>query len=148
MAVRWEAGVSSSLGSVTILVVEDDEFIRATTVDALSELGWTVLEAENALLALEVIEGESRVDLVFSDIQMPGKVDGVGLAAWMQEHRPHTPVILTSGLVRDIGAALPDVDLIAKPYTHAEVIAGIWRRLKPRREQAAPLQVGVGAVRG
>jgi DNA-binding NtrC family response regulator len=104
----------------TILIVEDETLIRIMLSDYLQECGFAVLEAANADEAVTLIERDvSGIDLIFSDVRMPGTMDGFGLAKWVRENRPSLPVILTSG---DIGKANLAQDLcanglfLAKPY--------------------------------
>ncbi|MFC5085869.1 response regulator [Microvirga arabica] len=85
----------------TILVVEDEVLVRLVIADYLRECGYKVYEAVNAGEALEVLQS-SRVpiDVVFSDVQMPGEIDGFGLARWVRANKPGVQVILTSGVER------------------------------------------------
>ena len=81
----------------TILVVDDEALIRMSISDFLQECGFNVLEASNAAEALEMIQSDQSVlDLVFSDVRMPGELDGFGLSKWIRENRPDLPVILLS----------------------------------------------------
>lgn len=104
----------------SILVVEDEPLIRHITVGYLEGNGFSVLEATNAREAIGMLETATvKIDLVFSDIQMPGGLDGCDLARWVRENRPDLPVILTSGRVPD--GALPDdlsqfAPIERKPY--------------------------------
>lgn len=103
-----------------ILVVEDDARIRLQIADYLTSNGYLVVEAASADEALLLLQGDdSAIDCVFSDVQMPGSQDGVGLARWILRHRPELPVLLTSGNFRvedlepELRAVLP---VLAKPY--------------------------------
>lgn len=100
-----------------VLVVEDDAFIRFDITEHLRSRGWTVVEAECAQTAIEILS-HATISLVFSDIQMPGSMDGIGLARWVKENRPEVPVILTSGGVRpgSVTDALCVEGPILKPY--------------------------------
>lgn len=89
-------GVPPSLGE-TVLVVEDEERIRRVAVARLSELGYRVFEAENGAVALAMIDGIENLDLVFSDVVMPGGVGGAELAEEVRRRRPEVRVLLTSG---------------------------------------------------
>src|ERR1700750_2279035 len=85
----------------TVLLVEDEALIRAVLSDMLKDKGFKVLEAANANEAIEIFEKTSfEIDLVFSDVRMPGSMDGFGLVRWIQGTRPTVPVIVASG---DIG---------------------------------------------
>jgi DNA-binding NtrC family response regulator len=87
----------------TVLIVEDEALIRVAIADVLQDKGFRVLEAANANEAVEIIEKTSiEIDLVFTDVRMPGEMDGFGLLRWIQGCRPDLPVIVASG---DIGKA-------------------------------------------
>lgn len=115
----------------TILVVEDDVLIRMDVSDYLRDCGWHVVEAGNAAEAVTVLESDTAVDLVFFDIQMPGAMDGFGLAGWVREHRPGLRIILTSGAVQrsDATASLCDEGPIGKPYDHHHLAERIRHHL-------------------
>jgi two-component system, response regulator PdtaR len=106
--------------TLTILVVEDDPRIRLQTADHLIGRGYMVLEADSGDEALEILERDSGViDCVFSDVQMPGRHDGVALARWILRHRPGVAVLLTSGNFRteDLEPELRNVlPVLPKPY--------------------------------
>lgn len=72
----------------TILIVEDEVLVRMTIADYLRECGFQVAEAGSADEALSILNSEMPVDLVFSDVQMPGTMNGFGLAHWIRQHRP------------------------------------------------------------
>jgi CheY-like chemotaxis protein len=114
--------------SLVILVVEDEMSVRLITADYLREIGYTVVEAANAHEALTVIGSQVPIDLVFTDINMPGAMDvpgamdGVSLANWLLTHRPKIPVILASGASRpSIRGNLKIRRFIAKPYSLMDV---------------------------
>ena len=97
-----------------VLVVEDEILIRIDIAEYLRENGFTVVEAANAAEAVEVFASSAKVDIVFSDVHMPGEMDGFELARWIGEHFDGVPVLLTSGAETSRGA-LPTA-FIAKPY--------------------------------
>jgi CheY-like chemotaxis protein len=108
----------------TVLVVEDELMVRMPIAEYLRDCGYNVLEAANASEAIATVDAEGPVSLVFSDIRMPGKMDGVGLAEWFQSHHPKVPVLLTSGynggrVVSDMLA--PRNRFIEKPYSQTQV---------------------------
>jgi len=108
----------------TILVVEDDVLVRNLAAAYLRESGFEVIEATSADEAIRVLQAEVRVDIVFSDIQMPGSMDGVGLAHWVRRERPWLKVILTSGAARtakEAGDLCEHGPILAKPYDNAEL---------------------------
>ncbi|MBN8900299.1 MAG: response regulator [Rhodospirillales bacterium] len=117
----------SSSGSATVLVVEDEIFVREPIAEYLRDCGYHVLEAGDAREAISLVEGATSVDVVFSDVRMPGDMDGFALAQWLRSHHPEVSVLLTSGYyaTRQLGAPAPDVKLIEKPYSQAHVLRRI-----------------------
>ena len=107
-------------GTETILVVEDDPNVRATAVDMLTQLGYQVLKAVDAQSALSVLESGVHVDLLFSDVVMPGPMRSVELARRAKEMLPALEVLFTSGYTENAivhgGRLDPGVALISKPY--------------------------------
>ena len=81
----------------TVLVVEDNSSLRTVVVRQLEAIGLRVLEAENAQTALDVLKNEPKVDLVFTDVVLPGNIDGYGLARTIKENFPNLKIIMTSG---------------------------------------------------
>ena len=115
----------------TVLVVEDEVLVRLSMADHLRECGYVVLEAASAEEAVTVLEAEIEVDVLFTDVQLPGDLDGFGLAQWTRGHRPRTRIILTSGLDRAAHAAsdlCSEVPYLRKPYD-PERLAREIRRL-------------------
>lgn len=115
----------------TILVVEDEILVRLTIADYLRECGYKVHEAVNAREALAMLQSPYvAIDIVFSDVQMPGDMDGFGLARWIRANKPGVQVILTSGVERsaDIAASLCEAGpLLMKPYPPQDVVDRIRR---------------------
>lgn len=107
----------------TLLLVEDDFSTRWTAAEFLRAAGYTVIEAVDVAEALTVLAPGRRIDLVFSDLYLPGDRGGDFLSAWLEKHRPHLPVLLTSGKAE--GAALvgssPLRRFVIKPYDLREV---------------------------
>jgi PAS domain S-box-containing protein len=93
---RGEAS-KSHRGKETLLVVEDDARVRRVSVRRLRELGYTVIEVESGPAALEVLDLEAPVDLLFTDVVMPGGMTGLELARVARERRPGLPILFTSG---------------------------------------------------
>ncbi len=120
---------SQESGGERVLVVEDDPAVLALACDLLSEMGYEVTTATDARQALEVLRGKRPVDLLFSDIVMPGGLNGVGLARQAQALRPDLPILLTSGFVGE-GSVLGanEYPLIDKPY-EATALASTIRSL-------------------
>src|SRR5262249_28340001 len=90
---------ASKLGSATVLLVEDNPDVADASTGLLEQLGYTVRWVADAETALEAIDGDDMdaIDVVFSDIVMPGKMDGVKLAQAIRARRPGLPVLLTTG---------------------------------------------------
>jgi CheY-like chemotaxis protein len=112
-------------GNETILVVEDDADLRETVVTALSQLGYHTLAAPNAEAALKILSGQERIDLLFTDVMMPGGVLGPTLAKRARELRPDIEVLFTTGYA-DTSAlsgtvGLSSADIIHKPYRNEEL---------------------------
>jgi PAS domain S-box-containing protein len=130
-------------GHERILLVEDDATVLGLTHDILAGLGYEVTTAASAAEALKVIQSGAPVDLLFSDIVMPGGVSGVGLARAAREARPDLRVLLTSGFVGQGPAmATDEFPLIDKPYDIGALAARLRKLLdapggRRRRDQAA-----------
>ena len=108
----------------TVLVVEDEVLIRMAVSDYLRECGFHVVEAGCADEAMEILKSDTTVDIVFSDVNMPGKMDGFGLVQWIRRERPQVKVILTSGVTRkakEAGSLCEDGPVLAKPYHHGDL---------------------------
>jgi CheY-like chemotaxis protein len=106
--------------SPMILVVEDDVLLRWMTADGLRESGFAVIEAANSAEAVLVMES-IQVDALFSDINIPGRMNGLALARWVRRHRSSTKIILTSGVEKPLGDAGQYASFLPKPYVDAEV---------------------------
>lgn len=113
-----------------ILVVEDELLIRLIVSEALREAGYDVIEAFNADEALEILRSSARVDLVISDVRMPGSLDGLGLLAHVRATFPRLPVILTSGHL-DPTQALSHgaTQFLSKPYGLDAVVTAVRNEL-------------------
>jgi CheY-like chemotaxis protein len=106
-----------------ILIVEDEVIIRSVVSEYLRDCAFTVIEAANAAEAVAVLSTQTDIDLVFSDITMPGAMDGLGLARWIHEKRAEIPILLTSGAAPMLNASGPFTDerFIRKPYLLEEI---------------------------
>jgi two-component system, response regulator PdtaR len=112
--------------TIRILVVEDETFIRMDVVDVLRAAGFEVLEAPDAGEAIQMLERNSDVRLVFTDIDMPGSMNGLKLAAAVRDRWPPVRIIATSGHVKIRAGDLPaDARFIAKPYQSVQIIDAI-----------------------
>ena len=112
-------------GSETILVVEDEARVRRFAVRCLKQLGYQALEAANSTVALEILAQGTLPALIFSDIVMPGGINGRELARLVAERYPACKVALTSGYSRDARGEVPDDDanlgVLGKPYSKEEL---------------------------
>jgi PAS domain S-box-containing protein len=108
-------------GTETILVAEDDDEVRATAVEMLADLGYRVYKARDAVSALSVIEKGHAIDLLFTDVVMPGELKSPELARKARERLPEIAVLFTSGYTENAivhgGRLDAGVDLLPKPYT-------------------------------
>ena len=107
-----------------MLVVEDDLSITRMIIEELQDHGFTVIAAQSADDAVHILNGGARVDIVFSDIQMPGRMTGIDLAHHVRKSAPTVPVILTSGRATAF-ADTPMVAFISKPYAAADVVRAL-----------------------
>jgi CheY-like chemotaxis protein len=117
MSIRETAAAQAR--APVILVVEDEPCLRLVAADYLEECGFAVLQAANADQAIALLGRHDSVAAVFSDIQMPGSVNGVGLARWIAEALPDVAVLLTTGQIQHANPR--EWPLLAKPYDLAEV---------------------------
>ncbi|MEG3178638.1 response regulator [Sphingomonas sp. RB3P16] len=107
-----------------LLVVEDEMFIRMLVADVLRDAGYEVIEAINGDEALDILRAGVLVDLVLSDVRMPGSTDGLALLAFVRQNLVELPVILTSGhLPPEIALAEGAVSFLAKPYQLLDALA-------------------------
>ncbi|KQZ92909.1 histidine kinase [Pseudomonas sp. Root562] len=108
-------------GHERVLVVEDNDAVRASSVELLREEGYEVLTAANADVAMQMLLEGVSVDLIFTDVVMPGLIKSSDLAAWAKVQNPPVAVLFTSGHTRDIISRnhqlSPDTHLLSKPYS-------------------------------
>ena len=117
-------------GEPLVLIVEDEALIRSCAADILEQHGYEVVEAATAADALEMLEARPEVRVLFTDINMPGKLDGMDLARLVHEHWPNIRLVITSGGREPTKAEIPDDGrFIAKPYRPKQVTDEIDRQL-------------------
>jgi CheY-like chemotaxis protein len=125
-------------GTETILVAEDDEGVRETVVEMLGELGYRVLKASDAASALAIVASGIPIDLLFTDVVMPGSLRSPDLARKARESLPDLAVLYTSGYTENAigqgGRLDPGVALLGKPYTR-EALAQKIRHVLANRQQ-------------
>ena len=121
----------------SILVCEDDDDVRAYSVEVLRELGYRVLEAHDGASAIRLLEREGRVDLLFTDVVLPGGMTGAVLADKARGIRPDLKVLFTTGYARNAivhhGRLDPGVELITKPFSYADLAARVRDLLDARQ---------------
>jgi DNA-binding NtrC family response regulator len=125
---RWARDGSMS-GKTAVLIVEDEVLIRMDIAYQLSDEGYEVFEAGNADQAIAILESEPSIRLLFTDIDMPGSMNGLKLAAAVRDRWPPVKIVVTSGhrIVKAIEIPHGGV-FMSKPYQH-EVISACFREL-------------------
>jgi PAS domain S-box-containing protein len=131
---RADEPVPEGTSDETILVCEDDDDVRAYTVEVLRELGYRVLEAHDGPSALRLLERqEGKVDLLFTDVVLPSGMTGAVLATEARALRPDLRVLFTTGYARNAivhhGRLDPGVELITKPFAYADLAARVREML-------------------
>jgi len=112
----------------TVLVVEDEPLIRMTVADDLQVAGFRVLEAGSADEALRVLETHSSIRAIFTDIDMPGDLDGLKLAWIVRDRWPPIEIVITSGNRKIALDDMPERSLVfPKPYAHQPLIDALTR---------------------
>jgi CheY-like chemotaxis protein len=111
-----------------VLLVEDDELVRQTVQPALQQAGFDVEVAHDATQALQRLEQNDDIDLVFSDIVMPGDISGIGLAEFVRRRYPRMRVLLATGY-SEHRVDVPDIRILAKPYALDALVAAIAEEL-------------------
>ena len=126
--------VPLGLGEETILIVEDDPDVRTHTSEIVSDLGYRVLAAPDAHSALDLLNEHPEVRLLFTDVGLPGGVNGRQLAEQARRRRPDLPVLYATGYARDAivdhGWLDPGVEVVFKPFTYSELAVTIRRVLE------------------
>ena len=117
-----------------ILLVEDEILIRLAMADDLRQAGFIVVEASNAEEAISVVNSTPDIALVVTDIRMPGRIDGVGLANWIRRHAPRIKIAIASANIES-GMERTFDAVFSKPILPSELIARV-RKLLPRAEQS------------
>ena len=127
-----------------ILVVEDEVLIRLVIAQYLRDCGYRVIEAAHADEALLVLrKSEIAIDVVFTDVEMPGSMDGFALAQWVRSNRPDVDVVLAGSVRRAVQAASDLCDQqsnVPKPYDPQNIHDRIRRLLASRRKSKRDLQ--------
>jgi CheY-like chemotaxis protein len=107
-----------------VLMVEDEALIRLNAVEMLTAAGYEVLEAANADEAIEILEARPDISILFTDIQMPGSIDGLKLAHAVRHRWPPIKIVTSSGHVNLTEDDLPDgARFVPKPYSDADIVS-------------------------
>jgi DNA-binding NtrC family response regulator len=122
-----------SVCASAVLVVEDDEMLRMCAADVVADAGFTPVEAANADEAISILESRSDIALLFTDIQMPGSVDGLGLAQAVHDRWPAIKIILVSGRVELSERERPaNSRFFQKPFAMKHMIEGLQEMISSR----------------
>ena len=116
---------ASTVGQKTILIVEDEAIVRMLAVDMLEDAGYVVREAGTADEALAVLEKGVPVDIVFTDVRMPGSMDGLALAGIVGDRWPQIGIIITSGHMILPGGGPGQAVFLPKPYRSSTLSAQV-----------------------
>ncbi len=105
-----------------VLVVEDEPIIRLSAIEMVEDAGYTAVEAHDALEAVRILEMRPEIRIVFIDIEMPGSMNGILLAAAIRDRWPPIEIILTSGALVPAAALVPDRGVfLPKPYSQGQL---------------------------
>jgi CheY-like chemotaxis protein len=116
----------------TVLLVDDSADVAEVTSSLFEHLGYETIYRDSAEAALELLESGTKIDLVFSDIVMPGTIDGVGLAREIRSRYPNLPVALTTGYSDAAKAAPPNLRILRKPFD-TEALRDLIHDIAPPR---------------
>jgi two-component system, response regulator PdtaR len=120
----WPGCAHRKGGMPTVLVVEDEILIRELVAEELAEAGYIVVVANDADQAIAILEARQDINLVFTDIDMPGSMDGLKLAAAVRDRWPPVHIIITTGKVRPLEFPANAL-FIPKPYVGENVVAAM-----------------------
>jgi CheY-like chemotaxis protein len=119
---------------VRVLLVEDELLIRLLAAEVLHEEGFKVIEAADGTQAVQLIDGPDGFDLLLTDVQMPGPIDGIQVAIHARKRYPSIPVVVVSAQPLN-ARCLDGLELrktfVSKPYELAALVATLWSMLKP-----------------
>jgi two-component system, response regulator PdtaR len=130
---------TSRLSPVTVLIVENEALVRLELVDWLEEKGLLVLEAGDADQAIALLNSHPEIEILLTDIMMPGSLDGVRLAHHVRHRWPPVKIIIVSGLIDTQPSELPfDTIFIPKPYEHQTLWGAMSHLTQGGRPSPAP----------
>lgn len=127
----------ASLPQPIALVVDDEPLIRMDTADMVADAGYHVIEATTADEAYEFLKQHSSLKVLFTDIQMPGDLDGLALARYVGEHWPHICVVVASGAVSPALGALPDTARFLSKPLNQQLVLDTLQELSPSPRDSA-----------
>lgn len=131
---------------IIILVVEDEALIRFGLVDSLQDRGYQVIEAANVLQSLAILAKRDDIDVIITDIDMPGVLSGLDLVKMTSKKHPHILNVITSGRDLPIGDGLfAEIKIFTKPYIDSEVISYVANKLF-EREKTNDLSKHIGVA--
>jgi DNA-binding NtrC family response regulator len=117
-------GRSTVTSKQVVLVVEDEPLLRMMAIDLVEDAGFEALEARDATEAVAILEARPDVRIMFTDVDMPGGIDGLKLAALVRDRWPPIKIIITSGHLRVRGDMIPAwTEFFPKPYNTQDVVA-------------------------
>ena len=115
----------------TVLVVDDEPVVLLCAAEIITEAGWVALEATNSAEALNVLAQHPHTDVLFTDINMPGDMDGLQLAERVHRLHPHIELVITSGKRHLADSVLPDDgSFLPKPYSYEQLVGLIGEKLR------------------
>ncbi len=115
-----------------VLIVEDEPLVRLVAASMLQDAGFDTLEAVTAEDALHLLEDDDDVCVLFSDVQLPGKMDGLELARKVHDRWPEIGLLLTSGGINLRRDQIPDAgQFLPKPYDHDEMVEAVREKCEP-----------------
>ena len=140
VVVSAEATTQSAGRGQTILVVEDNPDVKSVAVTLLEQLNYRTVAVDNAKSALNLLATGTPIDLVFTDVMLPGDLDGVALAQAISKKHPRVPVLLTSGYAKAL-AARHGLPILRKPYQLSALAEAIRSTLDPRPAESEQRQL-------
>jgi CheY-like chemotaxis protein len=129
ISIQSEQGERLTGGDETVLLVEDNPDVQSVAAGMLEELGYTVRTADSAARAIDVLKASARIDLVLTDIVMPGTMDGLGLAKQVVREHPGIKVLLTTGYSQTTSNIHTPFPVLRKPYQLATMARAVRNAL-------------------
>ncbi|MBP0617759.1 response regulator [Jiella mangrovi] len=109
-----------------VLIVEDEPLLRFDAIDMVADEGFAVCDASNADQALVILDTRDDIGILFTDIDMPGEMDGLDLARTVRKHWPHIAIIIVSGHTQLADAGVPNGGVyFSKPYLRATILKAL-----------------------